>query len=313
VLVLVDLDGTVYTRSGLIDGAVEALAELRAAGHVLRFLTNTDSHPTASLLATLVERGVPVREGELFTSVTAAEALLAAALLAKPGNVQVLPVTNKAVAAELATRFPMAPGGVHTPAPAAGGAQGLPSGGAQVAADRGVHASAAGGVRVPAAGDVHVSVASTGVTHVVVGDVRSTLSYQLLDAAFRALRAGAELVALQKGRFYLDDAGAHMDTGAMVAALEFAAGVPATVVGKPSVGFLDLAVRSAGRPFPPDQICVVGDDVLSDVRMGRDAGVRTVLVRTGKYALQREMPDAPAPDHEIDSLAVLPALLRSFG
>ena len=30
-LVLVDLDGTVYTRSGLIDGAVAALAELRAA------------------------------------------------------------------------------------------------------------------------------------------------------------------------------------------------------------------------------------------------------------------------------------------
>ena len=54
-LFLVDLDGTVYTRSGLIDGAVEALAELRAAGHVLRFLTNTDSHPTASLRATLVE------------------------------------------------------------------------------------------------------------------------------------------------------------------------------------------------------------------------------------------------------------------
>ena len=287
-LVLVDLDGTVYTRSGLIDGAVEALAKLRAAGHVLRFLTNTDSHPTASLRATLVERGVPIHEGELFTAVTAAEALLAGALLARPGDIQVLPVTNKAVAADLATRFPTTPGVVHR----------TPPGGAQAPADR----------------DVHVPVASAGVTtHVVVGDVRSTLSYELLDAAFRALRAGAELVALQKGRFYLDDAGAHVDTGAIVAALEFAAGVPATVVGKPSVAFLDLAVRSAGRPLPPDQICMVGDDVLSDVRMGRDAGVRTVLVRTGKYALQREVPGAPAPDHEIDSLAVLPALLRGSG
>jgi len=283
VLVLVDLDGTVYTRSGLIDGAVEALAELRAAGHVLCFLTNTDSHPTASLRATLVERGVPIHEGELFTAVTAAEALLA-----KPGNVQVLPVTSRDVAADLATRFPTTPGVVHR----------TPPGGAQAPADR----------------DVHVPVASGGVTtHVVVGDVRSTLSYELLDAAFRALRAGAELVALQKGRFYLDDAGAHVDTGAIVAALEFAAGVPATVVGKPSVAFLELAARSAARPFPPDQICVVGDDVLSDIRMGRDAGARTVLVRTGKYALQREVPGALAPDHEIDSLAVLPALLRGFG
>jgi ribonucleotide monophosphatase NagD (HAD superfamily) len=150
---------------------------------------------------------------------------------------------------------------------------------------------------------------SAVVTHVVVGDVRSTLSYELLDAAFRALRAGAELVAMQKGRFYLDDAGPHIDTGAIVAALEFAAGVPATIVGKPSVAFLDLAAR----PFPPEQICVVGDDVLSDVRMGRDAGARTVLVRTGKYSLQRDVPDAPVPDHEIDSLAALPSLLRSLG
>ena len=266
-LLLVDLDGTVYTRSGLIDGAVAALAELRAAGHVLRFLTNTDSHPTASLLTTLIERGVPVREGELFTSVTAAEALLATA-----GEVRVLPVTNEAVAAELARHFPTAP-----------------------------------------VGKGRVSTAPAGITHVVVGDVRSTLSYELLDAAFRALRAGAELVAMQKGRFYLDDAGAHVDTGAVVAALEFAAGVPATVVGKPSVAFLDLAARSAQPPFPPDQICVVGDDVLSDVRMGRDAGARTVLVRTGKYALQRDVPDAPVPDHEIDSLAALPSLLRSLG
>jgi len=295
-LVLVDLDGTVYTRSGLIDGAVAALAELRAAGHVLRFLTNTDSHPTAALLATLVERGVPAREGELFTSVTAAEAVLAAAQLAKPGEIRVLPVTNKAVAAELASHFPTTPlGDAHTPA--VGDA----------------HTPAVGGAHVPAVGDVPVSAASAGVTHVVVGDVRSTLSYELLDAAFRALRAGAELVALQKGRFYLDDAGAHVDTGAIVAALEFAAGVPATVVGKPSVAFLDLAARSADRPFPPDQICMVGDDVLSDVRMGRDAGARTVLVRTGKYALQRDAPGAPAPDHEIESLAALPALLRSLG
>ena len=256
-LLLVDLDGTVYTRSSPIDGAVAALADLRAAGHVLRFLTNTDSHPTASLLASLVARGVPIHEGELFTSVTAAEALLAGA-----GDVRVLPVANEAVAAELAGRFPAA---------------------------------------------------SASVTHVVVGDVRSTLSYELLDAAFRALRAGAELVAMQKGRFYLDDVGAHIDTGAIVAALEFAAGVPATVVGKPSVAFLELAARSAGRPFPPDQICVVGDDVLSDIRMGRDAGARTVLVRTGKYPLQRDLPDVPVPDHEIDSLAALPALVRRLG
>jgi HAD superfamily hydrolase (TIGR01458 family) len=258
-LMLVDLDGTTYTSAGPIAGAADALAELRAAGHVLRFLTNTDSRSTASLLAAVRRRGIEVADGELFTSLTAAEELLKAQeLLSTGGVVRVLPLTNDEVAAQFAARFP---------------------------------------------------VGGPGITHVVVGDVRENLSYDRLDEAFRALRGGAALVALQRGRFFLDGATPHLDTGAFVAALEFGASVEATVVGKPSTAFLYLAVRSTGDLFAPDRIWVVGDDVTTDIRMGRDAGVRTVLVRTGKWALQRDLPGVPRSDHEIDSLADLPELL----
>lgn len=257
-LLLIDLDGTVYTRNGSIEGAAQALDTLRGDGHVLRFLTNTDSKSTPQILATVRSKGLTIRDEELFTSVTAAEELLREA-----HNVNLMAVTNSAVAAQLAATFPLA------------------------RRDKG-----------PAP------------THVVIGDVSDQLSYPLLDDAFWALKAGAVLVALQKGRFYLSGEAAHLDTGAFVTALEYGAGVEAIVVGKPSTSFLDLAVASTGLDLPSDRIWVVGDDVTTDVRMGHDAGVHTVLVRTGKFQLQRNLTAVVAPEVVLDSIAELPALLR---
>lgn len=259
-LLLLDLDGTLYQGPELIDGAIEALDALRADGHVVRFLTNTDSQSTGRMLAALAERGLPVAAEELFTSVTATEAMLLSA-----GEVGVLPVTNGDVRAQLAVRFRLTDG---------------------------------------EDGDA---------THVVVGDVRGELSYPLLDTAFAALHRGARLIALQRGRFFLSGGRPHLDTGAVVAALEYVADVKAVVAGKPNPMFLDLAVASTGRRFPADRIRVVGDDATSDIAMARAAGVPGILVRTGKYERQRALPGLPEPDHCIASIAELPALLRAAG
>ncbi len=125
------------------------------------------------------------------------------------------------------------------------------------------------------------------VTHVLVGDPSYGATYGDLDAAFRALRAGAELVATQVGRFVRRDDGEHLDTGGWVRLLEYAAGVRARVLGKPSPDFFRLAVRAAGSE--PARALVVGDDVAADVAGARAVGCRAVLVRTGKGA------GAPSP------------------
>ncbi|MEU5693419.1 HAD hydrolase-like protein [Actinosynnema sp. NPDC020468] len=145
------------------------------------------------------------------------------------------------------------------------------------------------------------------VTHVLVGDCRDTLDYPALDAAFRALRAGAELVALQRGRYFRRDDGDHVDTGAVVAGLEYAAGVSAKVLGKPSTDFFALAARSLGLAV--SDCVVVGDDATTDVAGGLAAGAATVQVRTGKFAAQREEGLTGRAHAEIDSIADLPALL----
>ncbi len=149
-------------------------------------------------------------------------------------------------------------------------------------------------------------------SHVVVGDCRDVLGYPLLDAAFRALRDGAELIALQRGRYFKRADGDHLDTGAIVAALEFAADTTARVVGKPSAEFFALAMRSAGCEAA--RCVVVGDDATTDIAGGRAIGARTVQVRTGKYADQRAVRaagGAARADDVIDSIVDLPGLLAA--
>jgi len=95
-LVLLDLDGTVYEAGVLVPGAAEALAALRADGHVLRLCTNTDSQSTGGLLAWLQGMGLDARPGELFTPVTAARRLLG-----ESDEARALLLVSRAVAAEL--------------------------------------------------------------------------------------------------------------------------------------------------------------------------------------------------------------------
>ncbi|MGX6608128.1 HAD-IIA family hydrolase [Micromonosporaceae bacterium Da 78-11] len=150
---------------------------------------------------------------------------------------------------------------------------------------------------------VGVTEAATA-THVVVGDCRDELTYPLLDAAFRAVRAGAGLLALQRGRYFRGADGDHLDTGAVVAAIEYAAGTTARVLGKPSPEFL----RLAAGPGELGDVWVVGDDRDTDVLMARRDGARSVQVRTGKYAGQS---GADLADHTVDSVADLPGLLAA--
>ncbi len=146
-------------------------------------------------------------------------------------------------------------------------------------------------------------------THVVVGDLRPRLTYDLLNLAYGALVDGAELVALQRGPYFLAGGRRNIDTGAVVVALEFASGKQATVVGKPNPMFVSLALDSLGSGIERGDVWMVGDDRFSDVAAGHAAGVHTVLVRTGKYRDQLHADGAAVPEYVIDSLADLPGLL----
>lgn len=149
------------------------------------------------------------------------------------------------------------------------------------------------------------------VDFVVVGDCRDEFTYQRLNEAFRHLVDGAELLALQKGRYFLSPEGPTLDTGAFVAALEYGAGRVAHVVGKPSSELLELAIDDVGCSAA--SAVMVGDDVASDVSAAHAAGARSVLVKTGKFSgAELELSDQQ-PDLLIDSVADLPDALAELG
>ena len=142
---------------------------------------------------------------------------------------------------------------------------------------------------------------------VVLGDLMEGFTFELLNRIFRKLVAGAELIALQKNRYWLTGGELTLDMGPFVAALEFASGRSARVVGKPSREFFRLALSHLD--LAPHQVAMVGDDWETDIAGAQRVGLRTVLVQTGKYQPQDEKNLNPQPDGVINNLADLPEIL----
>jgi HAD superfamily hydrolase (TIGR01458 family) len=142
---------------------------------------------------------------------------------------------------------------------------------------------------------------------VIVGDLGDRWDYRVLNAAFRQLMDGAELIALQKNRYWETADGLSLDAGPFVAALEYATGREAEVMGKPSKAFFELALSDLG--VGAGHAAMVGDDVEADVGGALDAGLAGILVRTGKYREELVRESGIEPTATVDSIADLPALL----
>ena len=140
-------------------------------------------------------------------------------------------------------------------------------------------------------------------------ETNRVFSYMNLARAFAELDAGAELYCLHRNRWWQTSRGPLLDAGAFVAGLEYAAEVVATVLGKPSPAYFGAALEALDAD--PDQAWIVGDDLDSDVAGGQQAGLRTVLVRTGKFREDALSRARIAPDVVLDSLADLPDWLEA--
>ena len=148
-----------------------------------------------------------------------------------------------------------------------------------------------------------------GAEAVIIGDLGEAFGYDVLNRAFREVMGGAELIALQKNRYWMRADGLSLDAGPFVAAIEFATGREAYVVGKPARGFFQDVLADLG--IAAERAAMVGDDIESDIGGALGAGLSAVLVRTGKYREDRVRDSGIEPTATIDSIADLPALLSS--
>ncbi len=241
---LIDLDGTLYVGDSPLEGASEALARLRDAGLLLRYVTNTTRMPRRAVHDHLLTLGFDVEETEIITPARMAETLIRGR--------SCFPLVDDSLLEDL--------------------------------------------------GDVVLTQDSPD--FVLVGDIGEDFGYANLNAAFRHLMDCADLLALQKNRYWRQEDGLSLDAGPFVAALEYASGKSAVVVGKPEQSFFELALREMG--IEPYEAAMVGDDPEADVDGARRAGLKGIQVRTGKYSPETESAEA---DLVIDSIADLPEAL----
>jgi HAD superfamily hydrolase (TIGR01458 family) len=151
-----------------------------------------------------------------------------------------------------------------------------------------------------------IELVEEGARVVVLGGAEERFTYETMNRAYRMLDAGAALVAMSRSTSWMTPEGLKLDAGPYVAALEDAAGVRATVCGKPAERFFTGALADLG--VEPSRAAMVGDDVVTDVLAAQSAGLTGVLVRTGKFR-PSDLDRHVGPDHVIESVADLPELL----
>ena len=245
---LIDLDGTLYTNDGPVEGAREALEHLDSVGIAYRYITNATHKPRREVASHLEALGFSAESGRIFTPAAAAAERLRAE------GVSCYPLVAESLLEDL---------------------KGIPT-----------------------------TDDSPGC--VLVGNLGEGFTYERLNAAFRHLMEGAQLFALLKNRYWQTAGGGlSLDAGPFVAALEYASGKPATIVGKPERAFFELAVKDLG--LPPEAVAMVGDDPELDVGGARSAGLRAILVKTGRFRPGSGPP--PGADLVLESVARLPEVL----
>ncbi|MCB1773692.1 MAG: HAD-IIA family hydrolase [Gammaproteobacteria bacterium] len=163
------------------------------------------------------------------------------------------------------------------------------------------------------AGDLHAALSAVGredaahADFVVVGEGPG-LDYESLSIAINlVLKQGARLVSTNPDANV--DAmvdGVHRvlpGGGALVAAVAVATGVQPTVIGKPNPLLFRLALASLG--LQPGQCIMVGDRPDTDIAGALALGMRTALVRTGRFGVADALPESVHPDWDVADLAAL--------
>ena len=247
---LIDLDGVMYVGDRAIDGARQAVSQLKRRGLPVRFVTNTTTRSRAMLHERVVKLDLPIESHEIINAPRAA-----ARYLLSTGR----PRCRFVVSPDVLEEFE----GIERD-------------------DENPEA-------------------------IVIGDIGNRWNYDLMSELFASLVKGARLIALHRGRYYQGKDGLVLDIGAFVTGLEFASGVSAIVIGKPSAAFFHAAASDMG--IAPDRAAMVGDDIESDVGGAQRAGLAGILVKTGKYRSHLASASTVRPDAVVASIADVPSLM----
>ncbi len=138
---------------------------------------------------------------------------------------------------------------------------------------------------------------------IVVSSFDTELTYERLTHAARLIRLGAEYICTHPDRVCPTEDGFIPDSGAIAAALTAATGVVPRFFGKPGAETVDMILEVTR--LMPDECCVFGDRLYTDIALGKKSGILSCLVLTGETTKEDVLTADPEcrPDLIFPSLA----------
>ncbi len=251
-LFVLDMDGTVYLGSKLIEGSLDFLERLRTNGIEFMFFTNNSSRTAPFYKKKLESMGCLVDEGSIITS----------------GDVTIRFVKENYEGA-----------GVYL-----------------VGTDLLKESFAHGGIKL-----------TDTDPDVVVVSFDTSLTYEKIERACTFIREGAHFIATHPDLNCPTEDGFIPDCGAMCAMVTASTGVEPRYLGKPFKETVDMIKLITGRGN--DEIAFVGDRLYTDIAIGVNNGITSILVLTGETSLADVERSPIKPDFIFDSLFALGQIL----
>ena len=135
--------------------------------------------------------------------------------------------------------------------------------------------------------------------YIVVGDYREEFKFENMNKALNLLLQGTRLIVMIPEKVDHSLGAVELTVGAYGRMLEDAAGIKATYIGKPSTYMFDIAIGSMG--IDRSAVLMVGDRVSTDIVGARQAGIPSVLVKTGEFKPEDLTGDVQ-PDFMVDAV-----------
>lgn len=124
-----------------------------------------------------------------------------------------------------------------------------------------------------------------------------TFTYEKLEKACTLIRQGVPFIATHPDfNCPVENGGMIPDCGALSAAITAATGVSPKVIGKPHKEMLEGILKRA--KIEKEEMCIIGDRLITDIKMGQDFGIPSILVLTGE-----------AQPEDLESSPVVPDLI----
>lgn len=114
---------------------------------------------------------------------------------------------------------------------------------------------------------------------VVVCGLDFDLTYSKMRGAALQIRRGADFIGTNPDSSFPSPAGLAPGAGSILALLEAASGISATIIGKPERAMFESALHQLGAR--PAETLMIGDRIGTDIQGAQALGIKTALVMTG--------------------------------